>query len=70
MRIRTRICVIAAAVALARSTVPDACAGLPDGGFASEIPDLGLFEPRGMLQAGRLGRLPDAGVGGLMMGRQ
>ncbi len=34
------------AVALARSTVPDACAGLPDGGFASEIPDLGLFEPR------------------------
>jgi PmbA protein len=26
--------------------VPDACAGLPDGGFASEIADLGLFEPR------------------------
>jgi PmbA protein len=34
------------AVSLARATVPDACAGLPDGGFASEIPDLGLFEPR------------------------
>jgi len=34
------------AVALARATVPDACAGLPDGGFASEIPDLQLFEPR------------------------
>jgi PmbA protein len=33
------------AVALARATVPDACAGLPDGGFASDIPDLGLFEP-------------------------
>jgi PmbA protein len=34
------------AVALARSTVPDACAGLPDGGFATEMPELGLFEPR------------------------
>jgi len=34
------------AVALARATVPDACAGLPDGGFASEVPDLELFEPR------------------------
>jgi PmbA protein len=34
------------AVALARATVPDACAGLPDGGFAIEIPDLQLFEPR------------------------
>ncbi len=34
------------AVALARATVPDACAGLPDGGFASEIPNLELFEPR------------------------
>jgi PmbA protein len=34
------------AVALARATVPDACAGLPDGGFAGEIPDLELFEPR------------------------
>ncbi|HXZ84047.1 MAG TPA: DNA gyrase modulator, partial [Myxococcota bacterium] len=34
------------AVALARATVPDACAGLSDGGFASEIPDLELFEPR------------------------
>ena len=34
------------AVALARATVPDACAGLPDGGFATEIPDLELFEPR------------------------
>jgi PmbA protein len=34
------------AVALARATVPDACAGLPDGGFAVEIPDLELFEPR------------------------
>ena len=34
------------AVALARATVPDACAGLPDGGFASDPPDLALFEPR------------------------
>jgi PmbA protein len=33
------------AVALARATVPDACAGLPDGGFATETPDLELFEP-------------------------
>ena len=34
------------AVALARATVPDGCAGLPDGGFATDVPDLGLFEPR------------------------
>ena len=34
------------AVALARATVPDVCAGLADGGFATEIPDLELFEPR------------------------
>jgi len=34
------------AVALARATVPDACAGLPDGGFAADVPDLELFEPR------------------------
>jgi PmbA protein len=33
------------AVALARATVPDVCAGLPDGGFATEFPDLELFEP-------------------------
>jgi PmbA protein len=33
------------AVALARATVPDVCAGLPDGGFASDIPDLALFDP-------------------------
>ncbi|HTO55606.1 MAG TPA: TldD/PmbA family protein [Myxococcota bacterium] len=33
------------AVALARATVPDVCAGLPDGGFASEIPELELFDP-------------------------
>jgi PmbA protein len=26
--------------------VPDACAGLPDGGFATEVPELELFEPR------------------------
>ena len=34
------------AVALARATAADACAGLPDGGFAGELPDLELFEPR------------------------
>jgi PmbA protein len=34
------------AVALARATVPDACAGLPDAGFAADVPDLHLFEPR------------------------
>ena len=34
------------AVALARATAPDPCAGLPDGGFAGELPDLELFEPR------------------------
>ncbi len=33
------------AVALARATAPDPAAGLPEGGFASEIPDLGLFDP-------------------------
>ncbi len=38
--------VAADAVALARATVPDPCAGLPDGGFASGAPDLALFEPR------------------------
>jgi PmbA protein len=34
------------AVALARATAADACAGLPDDGFAGEAPDLELFEPR------------------------
>jgi len=38
--------VAADAVALARATVPDPCAGLPDGGFASDAPALGLCEPR------------------------
>ena len=33
------------AVALARATAPDACAGLPDGGFASDAPDLALVDP-------------------------
>ena len=33
------------AVALARATAPDPTAGLPEGGFAEEIPDLGLFDP-------------------------
>lgn len=33
------------AVALARATAPDPHAGLPDSGFATEIPDLGLFDP-------------------------
>ncbi len=33
------------AVALARATAPDASAGLPDGGFASDAPDLALFDP-------------------------
>jgi PmbA protein len=32
-------------VALARATAPDPTAGLPDGGFAREIPDLALFDP-------------------------
>lgn len=32
------------AVALARATAADPTAGLPDDGFASEIPDLGLFD--------------------------
>ncbi len=32
-------------VALARATAPDPTAGLPDGGFADEIPDLELFDP-------------------------
>jgi PmbA protein len=31
------------AVALARATAPDAAAGLPDGGFATDTPDLSLF---------------------------
>jgi PmbA protein len=35
----------AEAVALARATVPDPCAGLPDGGFATEFPELDLFDP-------------------------
>ncbi len=38
--------VAADAVALARATVPDPCAGLPDAGFAADAPELGLFEPR------------------------
>ncbi len=38
--------VAADAVALARATVPDPCAGLPDDGFATDVPDLALFEPR------------------------
>jgi len=33
------------AVALARATAPDPTAGLPEGGFAREIPDLDLFDP-------------------------
>ena len=33
------------AVALARATAPDPHAGLPEGGFATEIPDLGLHDP-------------------------
>lgn len=33
------------AVALARATAPDAAAGLPDGGFAEDVPDLALFDP-------------------------
>lgn len=33
------------AVALARATAEDPCAGLPDGGFADDLPDLGLWEP-------------------------
>ena len=32
-------------VALARATAADPAAGLPDGGFASEVPDLELFDP-------------------------
>ena len=32
------------AVALARATAPDPHAGLPESGFATEIPDLGLFD--------------------------
>ena len=34
------------AVALARATAADPCAGLPESGFAAETPDLELFEPR------------------------
>jgi PmbA protein len=34
------------AVALARATAPDPVAGLPEGGFATDLPDLGLFDPR------------------------
>ena len=33
------------AVALARATAADPSAGLPEGGFAEEIPDLQLFDP-------------------------
>ncbi len=33
------------AVSLANATAPDPAAGLPDSGFASELPDLGLFDP-------------------------
>jgi PmbA protein len=32
-------------VALARATAPDPAAGLPDGGFARDLPDLALFDP-------------------------
>jgi len=32
-------------VELAGATAPDPCAGLPDGGFATELPELGLIEP-------------------------
>jgi PmbA protein len=33
------------AVALARATAADPAAGLPEGGFASDLPDLALFDP-------------------------
>ena len=33
------------AVALARATAADPSAGLPDGGFATDLPDLELFDP-------------------------
>lgn len=33
------------AVALARETAPDPLAGLPEGGFAGDLPDLALFDP-------------------------
>lgn len=33
------------AVALASATAPDPHAGLPEGGFASDLPDLDLFDP-------------------------
>ena len=32
-------------VALARATAPDPTAGLPEGGFARDLPDLALFDP-------------------------
>jgi len=32
-------------VALARATADDPAAGLPQGGFATDLPDLGLFDP-------------------------
>ncbi|HEY8119893.1 MAG TPA: TldD/PmbA family protein [Myxococcota bacterium] len=32
-------------VALARATAPDPSAGLPEGGFARELPELALFDP-------------------------
>lgn len=32
-------------VALARATQEDPCAGLPDAGFATEVPDLQLYDP-------------------------
>ncbi len=33
------------AVALARATAPDPAAGIPEGGFVTQIPDLALFDP-------------------------
>jgi PmbA protein len=49
-------------VALARATAPDPCAGLPDGGFASDAPDLGLFDPadRAATVADRIDRAREA----------
>jgi len=35
-----------ATVALAKATAPDPSAGLPDGGFATDLPDLGLLDAR------------------------
>ncbi len=36
---------VAETLALARATAPDPAAGLPGGGYAEEIPELGLFDP-------------------------